>query len=144
MKKKLMIAGSIFGLALTLGLGSLSAYAEGPLKAPETKLIIEGKKPAQFNHQTHIKMGLNCETCHHDAEHKPLNADAIATLSNAKVLKCVSCHNTNFSNKDLQKQKDVFHARCKECHKAGHNGKKGPSGCTDCHIKKEKKAVEGC
>lgn len=144
MKKKLMIAGSIFAAALALGLGAITAVAEGPLQAPETKLIIDGKKPAQFNHQTHVTMGLDCGTCHHDADHKPLSAEAIAAMSNAKVLSCVSCHNSTFSNKDLQKPKDVFHARCKECHKTGYKGKTGPSGCVDCHIKKEKKAIEGC
>lgn len=144
MKKKLMVTGSIIAAALTLSLGTISALAESPLKAPETKLIIDGKKPAHFDHQTHLKMGMDCGVCHHDGEHKPLTAEAIAAMTDGKTLNCMNCHNSSFSNKDLQKQKDVFHARCKECHKAGYKGKTGPSSCTDCHIKKEKKAVEGC
>ncbi|MBU4154466.1 MAG: cytochrome c family protein [Proteobacteria bacterium] len=143
MKKTVMI-GAILGLALTIGIESLSASAGDSLKTPATELVIDGKKPARFNHTTHVTLGLNCGTCHHDAEHKALTAEAIAALPDTKALSCITCHNSSFSNKDLQKQKDVFHARCKECHKTGHNGKKGPSGCADCHIKQEKKAVEGC
>lgn len=144
MKKKLMLTGTIFAVALTLGFGTLSAMAEGTLKAPETELTIEGKKPAHFSHPTHLKLGMACGTCHHDGEHKPLTAEAIAILPDAKSLTCISCHNSTFVKPDLQKQKDVFHARCKECHKSGYEGKTGPSSCVDCHIKKAKKAVEGC
>lgn len=144
MKKKLMLAGTIFATALTLSLGTLSARAEGPLAAPETVLTIDGKKPAHFSHPNHLKLGLACGVCHHDGEHKALSAEDIAALPDVKSLNCVSCHNTTFSNEKLQKQKDVFHARCKECHKAGYEGKTGPTGCTDCHIKQAKKAVEGC
>ncbi|MDD5757552.1 MAG: cytochrome c3 family protein [Desulfobulbaceae bacterium] len=144
MKKQLMMTGSIFVATVFLGLGSLSVLAAGTLKAPETEVTIEGKKPAHFNHQTHLKMGMTCGTCHHDAEHKPLTAEAIAVLPDAKGLACVSCHNSTFAKQELQKQKDVFHARCKECHKSGYEGKTGPSSCVDCHIQKVKKAVEGC
>ena len=144
MKKKLMIAGSIFAVALTLGVGAVAVTAADALKDPQTELTIDGKKPAHFSHPTHLKLGMACGVCHHDGGHQPLSAEAIAALPNAKQLNCVSCHNSTFTNLDLQKAKDVFHARCKECHKAGYEGKKGPGGCTDCHIKQEKKAVEGC
>lgn len=144
MTKKLIIAGSIFAAALTLGYGALSASAGAPLKAPETALTIDGKKPAHFSHPTHLKLGLDCGTCHHDGEHKPLTSEAIAAMPDVKGLHCVSCHNSTFANMALQKEKDVFHARCKECHKAGYEGKTGPTGCLDCHIKQVKKAVEGC
>ena len=144
MKKKLMLVGAMAAVAFALGLGTFSAFATGTLKAPESEITIDGKKPARFNHATHLQMGLGCGTCHHDGEHKALTAEAIAALPDAKQLHCVSCHNETFAKPELQKQKDVFHARCKECHKAGHEGKKGPSGCVDCHLKQPKKAVEGC
>ncbi len=144
MNKKLMIAGSIFAVALGLGLGAVAVSAADALKAPQAELTIAGKKPAHFSHPPHLKLGMACGVCHHDGEHKPLSAEAIAALPNAKQLSCVGCHNGAFTNPDLQKVKDVFHARCKECHKAGYEGKKGPGGCIDCHIKQEKKAAEGC
>ena len=59
-------------------------------------------------------------------------------------LKCVNCHNSEFTNPELRKAKDVFHARCQGCHKAGVDGKKGPLSCNSCHIKKKKKMIEGC
>lgn len=141
MKKKLMIAGAFFAVALTLGAGALAA---SQLQAPETELTIAGKKPAHFSHSTHLKLGLACGICHHDGEHKPLTADAIAALPDAKRLSCVACHNKTFAKQELQTPKEVFHARCKECHKAGYKGKTGPAGCLDCHVKETKKAVEGC
>lgn len=144
MRKKVLIAGTIFAAALTLGLGTLSASAGGGLKAPETGLTIAGKKPALFSHPTHLNLGLECGACHHDGEHKPLTAEAIAALPDAKGLGCVSCHNSTFSSAELQKPKDVFHARCQKCHQAGYKGKSGPTACTDCHLKKVEKAVEGC
>ncbi len=144
MKKKIMIVGSIFAAALVLGLGVFSASATDPLKAPATEMTIDGKKPARFSHPSHMQLGLACGVCHHDAEHKPLTAEAITALPDAKQLHCVSCHNSTFAKPELQNKKDIFHARCKECHKTGHEGKKGPAGCTDCHVKQAKKAVEGC
>jgi len=144
MKKRMLIAGSMVAAALTLGLGALTVSAEGPLQAPDRELTIAGKKPAHFNHSTHLKLGLDCGVCHHDDQHQPLTAAAIAALPDAKGLTCVSCHNSTFGNKELQQPKEVFHARCKECHKAGYEGKTGPSGCLDCHLKQQKKAVEGC
>jgi hypothetical protein len=144
MKKRLLIGGTMVAVALTLGVGALSASGAGPLTAPGKEITIDGKKPAHFSHPTHMKLGLACGTCHHDGEHKPLTAEAIAVLPDAKQLNCASCHNSTFRNKDLQTPKEVFHARCKECHKVGYAGKTGPTGCVDCHIKQAKKAVEGC
>jgi len=115
-----------------------------------------------FSHAKHTALGLDCGTCHHDAKHQPLNEAAIAGLGKTDGLQCASCHNEKFANAKLQKPMDVFHARCKTCHTAGINGKKGPTGCIACHkaaaapaeaatpapaaapAKKKAKAVEGC
>lgn len=139
------------GLLLTMGLmlaASLtpvtSVSAEG-LKAPSTEITIDGKKPARFNHQTHLKLGVDCGQCHHDAKHQPLSEAGIAAMGSGEQLRCVNCHNDKFSNDKLRKTKDIFHARCRDCHKAGVDGKKGPGKCNSCHIRpKSTKAVEGC
>ena len=144
MKKRVMIAGTMLAVALTLGLGTISTSGAGPLQGPEQEITIDGKKPAHFSHPTHVRLGVACGSCHHDGDHKPLTAEAIAALPEAKGLNCISCHNSTFANKALQKPKDVFHARCKECHQAGYAGKSGPTACTGCHVKQAKKAVEGC
>ena len=165
--KKTMIALAMVwaaGLSVTLTyLNAAPATAGGKLTAPAEELVIKGKKPAQFSHAKHTALGLECATCHHDAKHQPLNEAAIAGLGNTDGLHCATCHNEKFANAKLQKPMDVFHARCKTCHTAGLNGKKGPTACTACHkaeatapeqkatpapaaapAKKKSKAVEGC
>lgn len=142
MKKSRVWLQAIIVAALIAGIGSVTARADDAAVAPADEITIKGKKPARFNHPTHISMGLSCATCHHDGEHQPLTAEAIAALPDVGALQCVSCHNGDFANKELQKAKDVFHARCRTCHQEGYQGKKGPTKCSACHIKK--KAYEGC
>ena len=148
MKKQwtvLAMASVAMGLFL---ISSMTVSAEGDgLRAPSEAVTIDGKKPVKFQHSVHTALGLECGACHHDAEHQPRTKEAIAGLESAAELACVSCHNQNFANKKLQKKKDVFHARCKVCHKAGVEGKKGPVKCSGCHVKTVKKsapAIEGC
>jgi len=133
------IAAIIIGLALGIG----AAKANKPLVAPEGKITIEGKKPVRFDHQVHLDLAISCGECHHDEQHQARTAEAIAALTNNTSLQCAGCHNSAFANPELQKAKDVFHANCKECHKAEYKGKQGPTKCGGCHIKK-KKAIEGC
>lgn len=144
MKKVHLIACGVMLAGFVLSCGPRNATAaDQDAPFPKQNITIEGKKPAVFSHEKHLSIGVTCTACHHDSEHKPLTAEDIATLADTSVLKCGSCHNASFANADLQKRKDVFHARCRECHKAGFNGKTGPSKCNDCHIKKRKK-LEGC
>lgn len=137
MKKLKIFTGVAVIACLTISI-HLAAASEGKgLKAPQEEITIEGKKPARFNHQTHLAINISCDQCHHDAAHQPLSETDIAALMNEKQLQCASCHNENFANEKLNSKKLVFHARCKECHKNGFNGKQGPTKCTACHLKKE-------
>ena len=126
---------------LAVGMGgtmAMAAATEG-LQAPAGEITIEGKKPARFNHQTHMLLeGVTCGHCHHDAERQPLSEEAIGAMANTKQLACVSCHNQDFANEKLRKVKDAFHGRCKECHKTGVGEIKGPTKCKACHLKKKK------
>lgn len=160
--KKTMIALTMMcaaGLSLTMTdlHAAATTPAAGKITAPAQDLVIKGKKPALFSHTKHTALGLDCGTCHHDAKHQPLNEAAIGGLGKTDGLQCASCHNEKFANTKLQKPMDVFHARCKTCHTAGINGKKGPTTCTACHkaaaaapavapapATKKGKAVEGC
>ena len=143
MKKKMRVTGAVFAMTLSAILLAGVSLAVSAVNAPQEDVIIDGKKPARFNHLTHLNLGLDCASCHHDNKHAPLSADGIGALNDTNSLKCVSCHNSQHTNKDLRKAKDVFHAKCKECHKKGFAGKKGPTKCTSCHLKK-KKTYEGC
>lgn len=138
------ISGAIVVMILSAVFAAGVTMAGQAAKAPQEDIIIDGKKPARFNHPTHLNLGLDCASCHHDKEHTPLSADAIGALDDAASLKCVSCHNSQHPDKKLRRAKDVFHAKCKECHKKGFAGKKGPTKCTSCHLKKKKQAYEGC
>lgn len=143
MKRYVFGFGAAVLACLVIGSWNSSVKAENSLSAPENEIVIDGKKPAHFSHPVHLKLGLECGVCHHDKGHKPLNQEAISGLGDPAVLSCVSCHNTSHPVQDLRKAKDVFHARCKTCHKTGYEGKNGPTKCSGCHIKK-KKALEGC
>lgn len=143
MKKKWMGLGlAVLMAVVVVGLHDAAAQASG-LQAPADEIIIDGKKPAGFKHAPHIALGVACGQCHHDNEHQPRSAEAIGGMVDANELKCASCHNTEFANPELRERKDIFHARCKECHQTGYNDKKGPTQCGACHIKK-RKAIEGC
>ncbi len=133
----------LLAAVLVFTMGPVKVRAETGNVAPQEEITIKGKKPARFNHTTHLDLGLSCATCHHDADHKPRTAEDIGALADTAELKCVTYHNGDFTVPKLRKAKDVFHARCKSCHTEGYQGRKGPKKCNACHLKK-KKAYEGC
>ena len=135
MKRMLFLALLVLS-ATWLCTGSSFATEEKGLKAPETEITIAGeKKSAKFSHTVHLSLGAACEQCHHDNGHQPLTEEDIGAMENGQQLSCAKCHNKDFANQKLQTLKDVFHARCKECHQQGVNGKTGPTKCTACHVK---------
>ncbi len=144
MQKKMMLAATALAATLILGLGGFFTAAAEPLKAPAEQLIIAGKKPARFDHSVHLKMGLKCGTCHHDKDHQPLTAKAIAAMTNSSQLACMSCHSKSRPQMELQTKRDVFHARCRACHRQGYQGKNGPTNCSGCHLKRKRQPLEGC
>jgi len=141
MKKESILTAALT-VALSFGMAA-GAAAGGGLQAPTGPITIEGKKPVTFDHARHLALGLKCGTCHHDADHQPLTAEAISALPSGGQLACENCHNQNFANAKLQRRMNVFRARCEECHRAGVGGKKGPTKCSACHHR-QKRAIEGC
>ena len=56
-------------------------------------------------------------------------------------MKCDECHkNANFAKSANEWTKEQGHALCRDCHKKNN----GPTGCTKCHIKKQRRKLEGC
>jgi hypothetical protein len=137
MKRILVSAAFILAVSwLVVGALATSSSADEKGGAPEKEIIIKGeKKSARFPHSVHLDLGVACTQCHHDSNHQPLTDKDIAALENSEQLLCQNCHNQDFANAELQTLKEVFHARCKECHKQGVNGKTGPTKCTGCHVK---------
>ena len=135
MKKIWMMVFLILSATLLYAGTSIGSEGEA-LKAPEAEIIIVGeKKSARFPHTVHTNLGVACGQCHHGNEHQALTETDIAAMENNLQLRCASCHNKDFTDPTLQTPKAAFHARCKECHKQGVDGKKGPTKCTGCHVK---------
>lgn len=146
MKKTLLLTAFFLSTALIYAQNTLQAGEGKTLSMPGQEIVIEGKKPARFDHGKHAALGLDCGTCHHTAQHQAMKSEDIAALPKADTLRCISCHTNTFSVKELQSPKDIFHTRCKDCHSKGLNDKKGPTQCDGCHIKAQKspKKIEGC
>ena len=135
MKKKWFLVSLVLSVAWLFTNMSFAAGDE-VRKGPDAEIIIKGeKKSARFSHPVHLNLGVACGQCHHNSEHQPLTESEIAVMENTAQLQCASCHNEDFANPELQSIKAAFHARCKECHKQGVDGKTGPTKCTDCHVK---------
>lgn len=139
MEKFWKVMGCLCVVTVLTCASSLLVFAEQSpgLGMPDTDITIDGKKPSRFSHTVHKELGLDCGECHHDAEHQALTGEKIGELIDGNKLLCMNCHNSDFKNLKLQKRKDVFHAQCRDCHKAGYNDKKGPAKCKACHIAKK-------
>lgn len=89
--------------------------------------------PVPFSHEKHAeKLVKSCDTCHH------MNKGLKAGGDVSKVQKCSTCHLDPKDPKtpgmrEMSMAKNPFHMVCVDCHKSG---KKGPSTCTGCHVKK--------
>jgi hypothetical protein len=136
MKKIWVLALFVLAASWLVVMGTSFAAEEEGTGAPKEEIIIKGeKKSARFAHAVHLDLDVTCGQCHHNSEHKALTDKDITAMEKSEQLQCVNCHNENFGDPELQTLKNVFHARCKECHKQGVNGKTGPTKCTDCHVK---------
>ncbi len=140
---KKTITATLLAMGLLVGLGTSAPTAQAAT-TPDKVITIDGNKPARFDHAVHLRLGVSCGQCHHDASHQPLDEAAIKAMAEPGNLHCETCHKQDFANAKLRQRKDIFHARCKECHQQGVAGKKGPTSCNACHLSKPRKAVEGC
>ncbi len=80
---------------------------------PEVIKLPASMGEVTFQHKAHQDRVDDCTTCHHQG----VEAGA-----------CRSCHDGTTA----PKAKDVFHKRCKGCHK---ENKSGPTKCSGCHVK---------
>ena len=122
MAKKIVLCVAALALAFSVAVGVSVAGNAGP--AEIVMKTSAGKKPANFPHKAHQDM-MECATCHHTDD-----GGKQGPYVAGKEAKCQSCHT---DDKDFKKK---AHANCKGCHKAGFNGKNGPTKCAGCHVKK--------
>ena len=127
-------------IAFVLSIFAVSfATTEDVGKAEMTLKTKAGKKPAKFPHAKHQEF-LKCGDCHHGAA----DGKQVAYTKSQKIGTCESCHNDSMTNAKLNSFKNAAHANCKACHKKeAKAGKKAPTKCNGCHLKK-KKQLEGC
>ena len=123
MVKKIVLFVAAAAFVISVGAGISVAGNAGP--AEMVLKTSAGKKPANFPHKKHQDM-MKCDKCHHSKAADGTKGAYVAGQEG----KCESCH---ASPKDY---KTVAHKNCKGCHKAGLDGKNGPTKCAGCHVKK--------
>ena len=122
MTKKILLCVAAVAFVFSIAAG-ISVANTGP-----AEIVLKtsaGKKPANFPHKAHQDL-MECAKCHHSKAADGKQGPYVAGQEG----KCESCH---ASPKDF---KTVAHKNCKGCHKAGYEGKNGPTKCTGCHVKK--------
>lgn len=111
-------------LLSTLSVLFLIALFSFAADQPE-KITLQAKMGnVTFDHKAHAEtLKIACVTCHH------------TTKEGETPEKCSSCHGKDPKAPAI---KDAFHKGCQDCHKQKNEkeGKKAPTKCTECHIKK--------
>lgn len=123
--------------ATGLLLSCVSVQAGG-IAMPKEPIIIGDVNPVEFDHVLHRSLKVPCGECHHDNKHKLRSEEDILSVSAAKELRCINCHNKNFGNPYLRDRENLFHTNCQPCHAVGRNGVRGPRRCDGCHKIKNK------
>lgn len=131
---------SIVNLLITatgLLLSCVSVQAKG-VSMPNEPIIIGVLNPVKFDHVLHRSIKVPCGRCHHDNKRKMRSEEEILAVTDGKELRCINCHNKDFSSPYLRGGENLFHINCQPCHAVGINGKRGPRKCDGCHNIKKK------
>jgi hypothetical protein len=119
-------------IALSLALCFATTVAYGHHGPTTTTIAAAAKKQAAvpFSHGKHATLAKSCDACHHLDK-------GLTKETDKSVKKCSACHLDPKagvpSMRETSLQKNPMHALCISCHK---EQKKGPTGCTGCHVKK--------
>jgi hypothetical protein len=124
-----MLKRNLIASFVALAVGTAAIAHHGPEKIL-IKAAAKKQPPVMFSHAKHAKVAKSCDSCHHTQ--KGLKSET------EKVVKCTTCHLDPKkpgipSMREMSMTKNPFHERCISCHKTG---KKGPTVCKDCHVKK--------
>jgi len=149
---KLLIRG--FGLGTLLVAFAQTGMAGATPDVVELATLANMYKPTTFDHAMHVDVAA-CAVCHHHTTGTPLPADSgcITCHGNSgptAEVACASCHAANPCDPEVRQQtasaatifhggdrtglKRAYHLNCMGCHKE----MGGPTGCEDCHPKKER------
>ena len=132
MNKKSIIFAAVFAMIFSFAaITTINAADKGP--ADMVLETAKKKKPAEFPHKKHQDL-MPCSECHHGKDDA---GKQTAYKEGMKIQKCASCHDKDMANAKLNNFMKAAHANCKDCHKKGYKGKKGPTKCSGCHPKKK-------
>lgn len=84
-----------------------------------------------------VFLAVSVQAANAPAEPKVLPAtqgDVTFKHTTHKPVACEKCHGAGEPKAIGKMEKDKAHALCQTCHK---EGKKGPTKCTECHVKKK-------
>ena len=133
MSKKSIIFAAVFAMVFSFAVMGTSKAVHNVGPADMVLETDKHKKPAQFGHKKHQDL-MPCSECHHGKDDA---GKQTAYKEGMKIQKCASCHNKDMANAKLNNFQKAAHKNCKDCHKKGYKGKKGPTKCAGCHPKKK-------
>ena len=87
MKTSVTLTGTVLAMAMYGLLGSGTVTVANAASEPAAEIVLQGKKPAHFNHKTHTALGMECGVCHHDQKHAPLTTEAIGAVTDPATLR---------------------------------------------------------
>lgn len=85
------------------------------------------KKPAYFPHKRHQDK-YACGTCHHGKDSSGRKA---AYTAETIIYRCITCHNADMPDKELNSFQSIGHKLCRECHKTHQDTTSAK--CSTCH-----------
>ncbi len=119
---KSIIMTTVFATALGTAIIGYCDEGANSMKAPAEPVVVTnfGKKPAvTFDHAKHLGQGIECISCHHNAEsgqfkcgecHKAEDGDAPALKQAAHGKEVGACYGCHLDKDAAQKKK------CNDCH----------------------------
>ena len=117
----------LIGIGILVGFGLSILMATGAFAAKDEIVFDASMGKVTFAHKKHSEtLKIDCLKCHHTWKQGETSGK-----------KCLECHKAGPEGKGLS-AKEVFHKTCKGCHDEAKKANKpaGPTGCTQCHVKK--------
>jgi hypothetical protein len=147
-KGKIFFASIIIGSLLVISAPYLSAM-DGP-DVVELDTLVNIYEPVAFDHTMHVEVA-SCATCHHHTTGEPAKDEKCLRChqesGEADEVACTGCHPenrgsaekaralmyTDLFHNDTAGLKRAYHLKCLGCH----TEMDSPTGCEDCHPKRD-------
>jgi predicted CXXCH cytochrome family protein len=117
----------LIGIGILVGFGLSILMATGAFAAKDEIVFDASMGKVTFTHKKHSEtLKIDCLKCHHTWKQGETSGK-----------KCTECHKAAAEG-STPSIKDASHKTCKGCHDEAKKADKpaGPTGCTQCHVKK--------